>query len=113
MSEPTLVQVFGANATQTADDLIISKADLLAVGLIASANNNAESLLVAIIKKAAPILTAANRETNPDQSIVIGDYSETISTTFTGNVSQSFDQITVPVELYKARQAIAINPMSY
>lgn len=35
MAEPTLAQVFGENATQDGTQLIISKADLAAVGLTA------------------------------------------------------------------------------
>ena len=48
----TLAQLFGANAVQTADELIIQKSDLLVVGLTPTANNRAEQLVVAIILKA-------------------------------------------------------------
>ena len=42
MPEPTLTQVFGANATQSAANITIAKSDLATVGLTASANNTAE-----------------------------------------------------------------------
>lgn len=64
MAEPTLVDVFGANATQNATDLVIKKADLAALGLTASAANTAESLLISIILKAAAVLTEVNRLTD-------------------------------------------------
>jgi hypothetical protein len=71
MAEPSLTAVFGSGATQTADEIVISKADLVVVGLTPSANNSPESLLTAILKKAEITLTTANYDLNPDQSITI------------------------------------------
>jgi hypothetical protein len=71
MAEPSLSQVFGAGATQTASSISISKADLAAVGLTASASNTAESLLVAILLLAKNYLTETAFEANSDQSITI------------------------------------------
>jgi hypothetical protein len=71
MAEPGLTAIFGANATQSATELVISKVDLALVGLTATANNSPESLLTAIVKKAELTLTPTNQDTNPDQSIVI------------------------------------------
>jgi hypothetical protein len=48
----TLAQLFGDSATQSATELIIKKADLVAVGLTATANNRAEQLIVALLLKA-------------------------------------------------------------
>ncbi|MFN6485446.1 MULTISPECIES: hypothetical protein [unclassified Nostoc] len=48
----TLQELFGVNAVQTADELIIKKSDLSAVGLTTTANNGAEQLFVAILLKA-------------------------------------------------------------
>ncbi len=48
--ELSLTQLFGENATQTTDYLIIRKFDL--IGLTASANNQSEQLLAAIINTA-------------------------------------------------------------
>jgi hypothetical protein len=77
--QPTLIQVFGANATQTSTDLIIKKADLVDVGLTTSATNEAEKLLVAVIKLAAIFLSQNKRDgsttptvtANPEQNIAI------------------------------------------
>lgn len=52
MQTLTLQELFGVNAVQNADELIIKKSDLSAVGLTATANNSAEQLLVAILLKA-------------------------------------------------------------
>lgn len=73
MAEPTLQAIFGAGAIQSLDTLTISKADLVGVGLTASATNSAEALLTAIIKLAGLTLTSENQDLNPDQSITIED----------------------------------------
>jgi hypothetical protein len=73
MAEPTLQEIFGTNATQDANSLTISKADLVSIGLTAAAENTAESLLAAIVAKSQQTLTETNRENNSDQSIYIED----------------------------------------
>ncbi|PHJ59441.1 hypothetical protein VF14_27045 [Nostoc linckia z18] len=52
MQTLTLQQLFGVNAVQTATELVIKKADLVAVSLTPASNNRAEQLLVAILLKA-------------------------------------------------------------
>lgn len=71
MAEPTLIEIFGASAAQTATTLTLTKADFLSVGLTASAANSAESLLAAIILLAKAKLTQAAFDSNIDQSITI------------------------------------------
>lgn len=61
MAEPTITEVFGNNASQTATELVVSKADFAALGLPQVADNTAESLLMAIILKAQSELTPDNR----------------------------------------------------
>lgn len=61
MSEPTLVDVFGAGAVQDANTVTIQKSALASFGLTAQAQNTAESLLVALILQASQNLTEANR----------------------------------------------------
>lgn len=73
MAKPTLIQVFGAGATQSATTLTISKADLAATGLTASAINTPESLLIAILLLSKSQLTAANQDLNPEQSTIIAE----------------------------------------
>ncbi|MGB3422697.1 MAG: hypothetical protein WBA52_20140 [Dolichospermum sp.] len=94
MPKPTLIEVFGTNATQTATSFTISKNDLISVGLTASATNSAEALLAAIILKAKAYLTEANFEANIDQATTIGTGFK--STTVRGNNTQYItDQLTV------------------
>ncbi|MDZ7953339.1 hypothetical protein [Nostoc sp. DedQUE09] len=79
--EPTLTAVFGANATQDADTLTISKADLTSTGLTPGANNTAESLLIALMLKFKAALTDAGKDTNIDQSVAVVDgFSPSITT---------------------------------
>ena len=74
MSEPTLTEVFGANATQTSTTITISKADLASVGLVAASNNTAESLLVAILLKAESVLSEPNRSLDATNRNVTVNY---------------------------------------
>lgn len=48
----TLQQLFGENATQSATELVIKKADLVAIGLTPLSNNRAEQLVTAILLQA-------------------------------------------------------------
>lgn len=107
MAEPTLQQVFGANAVQDATTLTISKADL--TGLTATASNTSESLWVAILLKAASYLTDANLQINPEQSISIADSFDTLTT----RNNQSYRQKTYNVNLQKLDVGITINPNDY
>lgn len=107
MAEPTLQQIFGAGATQTATELVISKADL--TGLTATANNSAESLFVAIMLKAKTHLTTANYEANTDQSIVIETPGFNAQSLVTRNNTQ-YRQYSETVNLYKVDSSSAIDP---
>lgn len=109
MAEPTLAQIFGANATQTDSELIVKKAALQTVGLTPSATNTAESLFVAILLTAKPNLTTANQESNPDQSIIIDDQFETL----VNRNNQSYRQKTISVALEKLDNSTGINPNDY
>jgi hypothetical protein len=112
MAEPTLIQVFGANATQTATTITITKADL--VGLTASANNTAEALLTGILKTAAVNLTETNRDSNIDQSVIV-DLSQTPSftTRINGSTTETYIRNTISVELDKAYGTVEIDPDDY
>lgn len=78
MAEPTLAEVFGANASQTATTLTIDKGDLSPTGLTPSATNTAESILAAIIKRLLSNLTVEYQLLNPDQSISLQIANPTI-----------------------------------
>jgi hypothetical protein len=107
MAEPTLTQVFGAGATQTATELVISKADL--TGLTATANNSAESLFVAILLKAKEYLTTINYDANIDQSITVVTPDFNAQSLVTRNNTQ-YRQYSETVNLYKVDSSSAIDP---
>lgn len=109
MAEPTLQQVFGANATQTATTLTITKADLSAVGLTQNANNTAESLFVGLLLLAKSYLTDASLNSNPDQSISIVDSFDSLVTRGTNQYRQK----TYSVNLQKLDAASGIDPDDY
>ncbi|MEH1787542.1 MAG: hypothetical protein V7L23_18695 [Nostoc sp.] len=80
MAATTLQQVFGANATQTATTVTITKADLSATGFTPSATNTADSILAALI---------AFAETNiPDANVTGGNTAQTVG------IADGYQQIT-------------------
>lgn len=110
MAEPTLAQVFGANSSQTATQLIISKADLATVGLNPSSNNTPESLIVAIILLSKQYLQTSNQESNPDIQITIEDSG--FPQIITRN-NQRYRQVTFNVNLQKTDEDSEIEPNDY
>ncbi|WP_445632354.1 hypothetical protein [Nostoc sp. DSM 114161] len=108
MAEPTLQQVFGANAIQTSTTLTITKADLLT--LTASANNTAESLFTAILLTAKNYLSSANFDANTDQSVSISDG---YLPSFAIRGENKYRQDDITVSLYKAAGSITIDADDY
>ncbi|MCC5619254.1 hypothetical protein LC605_30120 [Nostoc sp. CHAB 5836] len=109
MPEPTLQQVFGANATQTATTITITKADL--PGLTPSSTNRAESLLTAILLKAQDGLPQSTFDTNIDQSIYIVSGFPGFAFRGANNDSYRVDQLTV--NLAKPDTSATIDPDDY
>lgn len=112
MAEPSLQQIFGAGATQTATTLSIAKTDLAAVSLTASATNTAESLLVALLLLAKASLTPATLETNLDQSVSVAESDFNFQTLVTRN-NQTYRQSTYSINLQKLDQGNIIDPDDY
>ncbi|MCM0593456.1 MAG: hypothetical protein KA716_25970 [Gloeotrichia echinulata DEX184] len=109
MSEPTLQQLFGAGASQSATTLTISKSDLLR--LTASSANTSEQLLTGILLTAQTYLTQANFDANIDQSIVIaGGYTSNV-VRGTNNTQYRTDQLTI--SLSKIDTQTTIDPDDY
>lgn len=106
MAEPTLIQIFGTNATQDSSTITISKSDLAGVGLTASASNSAESLLVAILLKASAYLTQTAQDANIDQSVVVEQGTSNIIT----RNNQSYREYTINVSASKLDTQTTINP---
>jgi phosphomannomutase len=66
MTQPTLQEVFGANATQTATEIVIKKSDLPFTALV---ENNGEQVAAALAKKLQSTMTRAAFDTDADRSI--------------------------------------------
>lgn len=109
MPEPTLTQVFGTNAAQTAATITITKADLL--GLTASSDNSAESLLVAIVLKVQSALLESSFNTDTDQSIYIASGFPTFAFRGSNNNQYRVDQLTI--NLAKLDTGSTIDPNDY
>lgn len=104
MAEPLLTDIFGSGATQNASTITIQKADL--TGLTPSATNSAESLLAAIVLKAAGYLTTTNQDVNPDQSITISQGIGSIQTD--GN--QNYRIYPYTIDFRKVDNQVSIDP---
>ncbi|MEM7717101.1 MAG: hypothetical protein AAF349_26720 [Cyanobacteria bacterium P01_A01_bin.68] len=109
MAEPTLTEIFGAGATQDIDKLTIDKNNLVAIGLTASANNTAESLFAAIVALAQGTLTATRQETHIEQSIVIEDNLESLTT----RNDQLYRQLTKSISFDKLDNQSSFDPDDY
>lgn len=110
MTAPSLTQVFGAGATQTATQLIIAKADLVANGgLTATATNSADSLLAAVIAQAQLALPESTVTSNADQNVGIADGFQSIQSNGTNQ------QLVSPktISFYKTFTGGAFNPNDY
>jgi hypothetical protein len=109
MTEPTLQQVFGTNATQDATTITLTKADL--VGLTASASNTAESIIAAIVLTAADNLTEENRaaDTSGDRQCVIVDAGDQL---FNDGVSD-FQIRSFAFQFFKAYSLTSFDPDDY
>ncbi|MBD2568368.1 hypothetical protein [Anabaena lutea] len=109
MAEPTITQVFGSGASQTATTVTITKADL--PGLTASPSNTAESLLAAIILFAKSFLTQTAFDANTDQSIYIETGFASFTNRGTNNDSYRVDQLTI--NLAKIDSGSTLDPDDY
>ncbi|MEH2454493.1 hypothetical protein [Nostoc sp.] len=109
MSEPSLQSIFGANVTQTATTVTLTKADFSSTGFTPAAVNTAESILGAIVSYAQPSLTTANQSNNVDQSVVISDSNDTLVT----RSSVQYRRKTKVIAFDKADNASAFNPNDY
>jgi hypothetical protein len=106
MAEPTLIQLFGAGASQTATQLLIEKAALSAIGLQASDSNTAESLLMCLILISAQQLTQTNLDANIEQHLVIEPSTQENIVLRNG---QRFRQTVYTIEVYSPEPEFNIN----
>jgi hypothetical protein len=110
VAEPTLQEIFGAGATQTATTITILKADL---DLTAAAINRGEQVFAAVVKKAALTLTSTNFGTNSDQSIVVNPTFEQVIYRTVANVQTAFLKTPLEVGFHKLQSSAGITPDDY
>ncbi|WP_414530874.1 hypothetical protein [Nodularia chucula] len=109
MSEPTITQVLGAGASQTATTITIAKADL--PGLTPAANNTAESLVVGIALKVQAGLPQSGLETNLDQSLYVEKGFTSFITRGENNDEYRVDQLVL--NMIKPDTGTIIDPDDY
>jgi hypothetical protein len=110
MAEPTLQEVFGAGATQTATAITILKADL---SMTASATNRGEQLFAAIVKKASVNLTEANFALNTDQSINIAAGFDSLVYRTIASTTTTLLQSQLNINFNKIQASSGITPDDY
>lgn len=109
MTKPTLVQAFGPGATQNATDLILKKADL--PGLTASASNDAESLVAAIMQRWLLDMTQTNWNGSTARKVFVdGDNAPQIALQGSANVLVYQVVISVSQPLPGAASFVQIDP---
>ncbi|MEH2136849.1 hypothetical protein [Nostoc sp.] len=118
MSEPTIVQVFGSNATRLASGattstsgLFIPDSALMTAGLTTPSTASAEGHLVAVIKNAESYLTQTNFDANIDQSLIVSDGFSSFTTRGSDNTAYRQDQKTI--SLAKVDIGSTVNPGDY
>lgn len=107
MAKPTLIEVFGAGATQTATTVTFNKADLLT--LTPTTNNTAESILIAIALTAQGKLTTTLRDNDPDVKVAIENGFE--QTSFRGTTR--YNQVALNITAQTLSPASAIDADNY
>jgi hypothetical protein len=110
MAEPTLQQVFGAGATQTATTIVILKSDL---PMTAAAVNRAEQTFAAICKKASAALTTTAFDTNGDQSINIAPGFDSLTYRTIGSVQETLLQTQLTINFAKVQASSGVTPDDY
>jgi hypothetical protein len=110
MAEPTLQDIFGAGATQTATTITILKADL---PMTAIAVNTGERVFAAIAKKASTVLTTTTFATNVDQSINAQTGFDSIVYRTFNNVQASYLNTQLTFNFAKPQTTAGITPDDY
>jgi hypothetical protein len=109
MAEPTIQDIFGAGATQTATSITILKADLPT--LTASLTNRGEQMFMAILLRARQNLTVAARNLDLDRSVAIEDgFDQVLSRTVDGTTNNYYQSgITISAQKINTNSALNAN----
>lgn len=109
MTIPSLTDVFGPGATQTAATITLSKSDFPT--LTASVTNNGQQLFTAMLLKAAAKLSSTNRTADADVKIEISYTGQTI---FPVTGSEQLDrQDSYSIVLHKQVAKADVDPDDY
>mgnify|MGYP003563641993 CR=1 FL=1 len=110
MAEPTLQEIFGNGATQTATTITILKADL---PMTSDPNNRGEQVFAAIVKKGSSYLTTANFDLNLDQSINIQTGFDSLVYRTINGLTDTFLQTQLNINFNKAQATAGVTPDDY
>lgn len=110
MAEPTLQDILGAGATQTATTITILKSDL---PMTAVAVNGGERVFAAIAKKASSVLTTTAFAANADQSINIAAGFDSIVYRTFNNVQASYLNTQLTFNFAKIQTTAGVTPDDY
>jgi hypothetical protein len=110
MAEPTLQEIFGAGATQTATGITILKSDL---PMTAAAVNRGEQILAAICKNASLVLTPTAFSTNGDQSINIAPGFDSLTYRTIGTTQTTLLQTQLTINFAKIQASSGVTPDDY
>jgi hypothetical protein len=110
MAEPTLQEIFGAGATQTATTITILKSDL---PMTAAAVNRGEQTFAAIVKKASTKLNPTDFATNGDQSITIAPGFDSLTYRTIGSNQETLLQTQLTLNFAKVQATSGVTPDDY
>lgn len=110
MAEPTLTDVFGAGATQTATTITLLKSDL---PMTAAAVNRGEQILAAIAKKASTVLTSATFDLDIDRNVSIEPGFDSLVYRTIASVTQTLLQTQLTFNFTKPQPTTGITPDDY
>jgi hypothetical protein len=110
VTEPTLQDIFGAGATQTATTITILKSDL---PMTAAAVNGGERVFAAIVKKASTPLNQTSFGTNENQSISIQPGFDSLIYRSFNNVTSTHLQTQLTINFSKPQTTTGVTPDDY
>lgn len=110
MAEATLGQIF-PGATQDSTEITIPKS---ALDMTALAENRADTIVAAILKRFAVVLTQEARDADLDRSVVVQEGRNSLTQTFSSTgVSTDWMVRTYEASLYKPAQLTPVNADDY
>jgi hypothetical protein len=110
MTQPSLQDFFGTNATQDLTTITIQKSDL---PFTATANNNGEQVVAAVIKKIQGNATKTNFDADGDRNIFIDPGFTGIQSRTIGNNQETLIDTPLTVHFAQIATTTGIEPDNY